>query len=282
MGTGSVTDWFSREFRFADGACPLFRTANTEHRGKRGQAPRGYGSSRTCGRYLLGASPRFPLTAYRMRTVRRGRTLHARVWHGAVEALAFGQQVEVQAEYVFNQGEDFFAVGKLPRVGNSQILFAGRACLDPAGVVAGDRQPDQLAFIARAERAGQPVGRPIAAAQRAVQQPATILASQGGQRRRRAAEGAPGPVDRFGHWRIGYRRLARRVDHKRRGQQPAPEEQQPGRARLVARPPNVAGRSLRVQTLLREPGNRPDPGRRAWPGSHDPAHPPHGPAGRGR
>ncbi len=57
MGTGSVTGWFFREFSvcrrclspFSDG--PLFRMGNTEHRGKRGQAPRGYGFPRNSGRY---------------------------------------------------------------------------------------------------------------------------------------------------------------------------------------------------------------------------------------
>jgi len=64
MGTGSVALWFLRRFWSADGACPLFRTVNGEHRGKRGQAPRGYCFPRNSGRYLLGASPHFPLPAY--------------------------------------------------------------------------------------------------------------------------------------------------------------------------------------------------------------------------
>ncbi len=46
MGTGSVRAGSLRVFRFADGACPLFRTVTAKHRGKGGQAPRGPGVPR--------------------------------------------------------------------------------------------------------------------------------------------------------------------------------------------------------------------------------------------
>ena len=63
MGLAPSQTGFCGCFRFADGACPLFRTVNAEHRGKRGQAPRGRGLPRISGGYLLGASPHFPLPA---------------------------------------------------------------------------------------------------------------------------------------------------------------------------------------------------------------------------
>ena len=69
MGTGSVAIRLLRLFRvfrrclspFSDSP---FRTVNADHRGKRGQAPRGYCFPRNSSRYLLGASPHFPLPAY--------------------------------------------------------------------------------------------------------------------------------------------------------------------------------------------------------------------------
>jgi len=61
MGTGSVWFLFCGSVGYADGACPFFRTVNAERRGKRGQAPSGHGFPRNWGRYLLGASPHFPL-----------------------------------------------------------------------------------------------------------------------------------------------------------------------------------------------------------------------------
>ncbi len=65
MGTGSVTHLvFTKVFGLPTVPVPFFGRRISSTRGKRGQAPRGYDFSRTSGRYLLGASPHFPLTAY--------------------------------------------------------------------------------------------------------------------------------------------------------------------------------------------------------------------------
>ena len=55
---------FFRCFGFADGACPLFRTVNSAPPWKKGTGTERPRFSRNSGRYLLGASPHFPLPAY--------------------------------------------------------------------------------------------------------------------------------------------------------------------------------------------------------------------------